>query len=163
MAESEVEVVSIPVETKRNSIDEWLPDSLRHAILPMLIGALLSAFWETIVLPNMFYGFPSPVQGAFILALIFSPLMYKLLLPDKKGDLKEYAMGLGVLGFIYILIWFTQIGPLVCGGYLSILIWVWINTTWWQYELPSFRYGIWHAIGIDIGAFGGAILAYIYL
>ncbi|MDE0954784.1 MAG: hypothetical protein OR994_08910, partial [Candidatus Poseidoniales archaeon] len=95
MAESEVEVVSIPVETKKNSIDEWLPDSLRHAIMPMLIGALFSAFWETIVLPNVFYGFPSPVQGACILALIFSPLMYKLLLPNKKGDLKEYAMGLG--------------------------------------------------------------------
>jgi hypothetical protein len=163
MDKSEVDVVSIPVESERNSIGDWLPDSLRHAISPLLIGALFGVFWETIILPKLFYGFPSPVQGAFILALIFSPFMYKFLLPNKKGDWNEYAMGLGILGFVYSLIWFTQVGPLLCGGYLSIMVWAWINSTWWQYDLPSFRYGLWHAIGIEIGAMAGAILAHIYL
>ena len=163
MAEGEVQPVSTSGREEWNSVAGWLPESFRHAISPMLIGALFGAFWQSIVLPNMAYSYPSPVQGAFILALLFSPLMYKYLLPDNNGDLKEYAMGLAILGLAYSFIWVSGWGAMFCGGYLSVLIWVWINTTWWQYELPSFRYGIWHAIGIDIGAFGGAILAYIYL
>ena len=163
MAEPEIEVASIAVEAEKNSSEDWLPDTLRHAISPMLIGVLFGVFWETIILPKLFYGFPSPVQGAFILALIFSPFMYKFLLPNKKGDWNEYAMGLGILGFVYSLIWFTQVGPLLCGGYLSIMVWAWINSTWWQYDLPSFRYGLWHVIGIEIGSMAGGILAYVFL
>jgi hypothetical protein len=163
MAEVDVQPIPISSEDEWNSVAGWLPESFRHAISPLMIGLLFGAFWEAIVLPNMAYSYPSPVQGAFILALIFSPLMYKYLLPNNNGDLKEYVMGLGILGLAYSLIWFTEGNAIFCGGYLSIMIWVWINTTWWQYELPSFRYGIWHAIGIDIGALGGGILAYIYL
>lgn len=163
MAEAELQGVSTTDEEEWISIAGWLPESIRHAITPMTIGAIFGAFWQTIVLPNLKYGYPSPVQGAFILALLFSPLMYKYLLPNNKGNWKEYAMGLGILGFAYSLIWVAGWGAMFCGGYFSLLIWVWINSTWWQYELPSFRYGIWHAIGIDIGAFGGALLAFIYL
>ena len=163
MAEAELQGVSTTDEEEWTSIAGWLPESIRHAITPMTIGVIFGAFWQTIVLPNLKNGYPHPVQGAFILALLFSPLMYKYLLPDKKGDWREYAMGLGILGFAYSIIWVSGWGAMFCGGYLSFLIWLWINSTWWQYELPSFRYGIWHAIGIDIGAFGGAILAFIYL
>jgi len=163
MAETEVQPISADSEDEWKSVAGWLPESFRHAISPMLIGALFGAFWESIAANYMPYKYPIPVQGGLILALLFSPLMYKYLLPNNKGDLKEYVMGMGILIFAYILIWFTEGNAMFCGAYLSVLIWAWINTTWWQYELPSFRYGIWHAIGLEIGVVGGAILAFIYL
>lgn len=163
MTEVELPAPSGKGEEQWNSIEGWLGEIMRHAIAPMAIGAFFGAFWQTLILPQLSFGYPSPVQGAFILALVFSPLMYKFLLPQKSGDLQQYAAGLATLGLAYSIIWVSGWGAMFCGGYLSFLIWIWINSTWWQFELPSFRYGLWHSIGLDIGAFGGAVLAYIYL
>ena len=80
MAEAELLPVSTTDEEEWRTIAGWLPESIRHAIAPMTIGAIFGAFWQTIVLPNLKHGYPHPVQGAFILALLFSPLMYKYLL-----------------------------------------------------------------------------------
>jgi hypothetical protein len=32
-----------------------------------------------------------------------------------------------------------------------------------QFEFPPFRYGLWHALAVNIGAFGGSVLTYIYI
>ena len=70
------------------------------------------------------------------------------------------TLGMLTPGLFFIMIWFSGWGALFCGAYGPLLIWVWISTSWGQFDLPPFRYGIWHSFAINIGGFAGAILAF---
>ena len=131
---------------------------IRHIIGPAVIGLLFGALAEHFLTPV--YSFPSPPQAAMIGAILLSPLMYFILLKDEASRWWEYSLGLLAPGSFFIMIWFSGWGALFCGGYGALLIWVWISTSWGQYELPPFRYGIWHSFAINIGGFAGAMLAF---
>ena len=57
-----------------------------------------------------------------------------------------------------MLIWSTGFGGFVCGGYVTVVVWIWVSTSWWRFHLPPFRLAIWHAMGVNIGALGGSLL-----
>lgn len=155
-----VELESLPSV----SYDGWMKELLRHAITPLFIGAFLGGFWQLFMMDRVGeMGLPMPVQGAFIIALPFSPFICKLLVPNSQGKLWQYSLGMFIMALVYSSIWMSGWGAMFCGGYFSGLVWIWINMTWWNYELPPFRYAIWHSIAIDLGAFGGALIVYFNL
>jgi len=49
---------------------------------------------------------------------------------------------------------------LICGGYVAIVVWIWVSTSWWRFHLPPFRSALWHTLGVNVGALGGSLLAY---
>jgi len=51
-------------------------------------------------------------------------------------------------------------GALFCGMYAIFLAWVSVSMMWARRQLPPFTYGIWHAMGIDLGAFAGAVVLF---
>ena len=131
---------------------------IRHIIGPALIGLAFGALAEQFLTPH--YAWPSPPQAAMIGAILLSPLMYFILLKDEASRWWEYSLGMIGPGLFFIMIWFSGWGALFCGGYGALLIWVWISTSWGQYDLPPFRYGVWHCFAINIGGFAGAMLAF---
>lgn len=143
-------------ENKPSALD--FNTGIRHIIGPALIGMLLGILAERFLTPN--FTWPSPPQAAMIGSILLSPLLYFILLSDEKSRWWEYSLGIIAPGSYFIMIWFSGWGALFCGGYLPLLIWVWISTSWGQYDLPPFRYGVWHSFAINIGGFAGAILAF---
>ena len=131
---------------------------IRHIIAPALIGLVLGIFFQEIILEK--YGWPSPPQGAILVSILISPLLYIILVRDEFSRWYEYSLGLCVPGMIFFVMWFSKWGALFCGGYGALLLWVWISTDWGRYDLPPFRYGVWHMFAIDIGAFSGALLSF---
>jgi len=131
---------------------------IRHIIAPALIGLVLGIFFQEIIFEK--YGWPSPPQGAILVRVLISPLLYILLVRDEFSRWYEYTLGLCVPGMIFFVMWFSEWGALFCGGYGALLLWVWISTDWGRYDLPPFRYGVWHMFAIDIGAFSGALLSF---
>ena len=103
---------------------------------------------------------PNPVHGAFLVSLVLSPLLYRILLDDEASRWREYTLGLASLGLLFSVIWLSGWGAMFCGGYGALLVWVWVSTDWGRYNLPPFRYGLWHAFGINLGALAGGIFAY---
>jgi len=124
---------------------------LIHVMLPSIIGSLLA-------ISSAFAGIKigNPVQTALVLGILFSPIFAWFSVEERKGD---YLLGLGLLNGLFALMWFSPNAGFFCGGYLTMMIWVWMSLNWWKFELPSFRYGIWHSVGMEIGAFGGAVIA----
>ena len=107
-----------------------------------------------------YYQWPSPPQGAILSSFILSPVLYFVLVGGPLNRWYDYTLGLALPGSIFFMIWFSGWGGLFCAGYGALLLWVWISTSWGRYELPPFRYGVWHAFAIDIGAFSGALFHY---
>lgn len=130
----------------------------RHILAPAIFGMAVGIFFQQYITPE--YSWPSPPQGAILTSLILSPLLYFTLVRDEASRWYEYSLGLALPGLIFFMVWFSGWGALFCGGYGALLLWVWISTSWGRYELPPFRYGVWHAFAVDIGAFSGALLAY---
>ncbi|MDG1551441.1 MAG: hypothetical protein P8Q95_06925 [Candidatus Poseidoniaceae archaeon] len=143
-------------EVKTSAVD--FETGLKHIIGPAVIGMTLGMSAEVFLTPN--YAWPSPPQAAIIGAILLSPLLYFILLSDEKSRWWEYSVGMMTPGLFFIMIWFSGWGALFCGAYGPLLIWVWISTSWGQFDLPPFRYGIWHSFAINIGGFAGAILAF---
>lgn len=134
---------------------------LRHILAPAGFGAIVGGLWQAFVMPKIGeINLPNPIHGAFIVSILLSPLLYRILLDDEPKRWKEYTLGLAVLGIIFSVIWLSGWGAVFCGGYGALLVWVWISTDWGRYDLPPFRYGIWHAFAIDLGAFAGSVLVY---
>ncbi len=130
----------------------------RHIIAPALFGMFFGIIFQQYITPD--YGWPSPPQGAILASIILSPILYFSLVRDAPSRWYEYTMGLTLPGAIFFMVWFSGWGALFCGGYGALLLWVWISTSWGRYDLPPFRYGVWHAFAVDIGAFSGALLVY---
>tara|TARA_B100000459_G_scaffold65116_1_gene35744 strand:- start:461 stop:970 length:510 start_codon:yes stop_codon:yes gene_type:complete len=145
----------IPV-SKPSALD--FDTGIRHIIAPAVIGMILGILAERFLTPNV--AFPSPPQAAMLGTILLSPILYFLLLSDEKSRWWEYSLGILAPGSYFIMIWFSGWGALFCGGYLPLLIWVWISTSWGRFDLPPFRYGVWHSFAVNIGGFAGAILAF---
>ena len=134
---------------------------LRHIIAPALIGVVLGGFWQYSVMPSIGeINLPNPIHGAFLISILLSPLLYRILVGDDMSRWMEYTFGLTLLGLIFSVIWLSGWGAVFCGGYGALLVWVWITTDWGRYDLPPFRYGLWHAFAIDLGAFAGSVIVF---
>ena len=134
---------------------------LRHILAPAFFGALVGGLWQWKVMPQIGeINLPNPVHGAFLISLVLSPLLYRILLDDEASRWREYTLGLASLGLLFSVIWLSGWGAMFCGGYGALLVWVWVSTDWGRYNLPPFRYGLWHAFGINLGALAGGIFAY---
>ncbi len=123
---------------------------LVHVMLPSILGSLIAI---CAALVGISIG--NPVQTALVLGILASPALAWFTTQERKGD---YLFGIVILNGLFALMWFSPNAGFFCGGYLTMMIWVWMSLNWWKYELPSFRYGIWHSVGMQIGAFGGAVI-----
>ena len=131
---------------------------IRHIIAPALFGMIVGIIFQQYITPE--YSWPSPPQGAILTSILLSPLLYFILVRGDASRWYEYSMGIALPGIIFFIVWFSKWGALFCGGYGALLLWVWISTSWGRYDLPPFRYGVWHAFAVDIGSFSGALLVY---
>ena len=164
MSEGDTEVITTDATEEASvSESEIFSDMVRHMMAPLLIGMVFGAIWELTVMPRIEPNFaPNPVHGAFAIYLIASPLFYKLLLDMEMNRAGEYAMGFAVTACFLSLIWMLG-SSLYLGGFLPCIGWLFISSFWLQFEFPPFRYGLWHGMAVNVGAFGGSVLAFIYL
>ena len=164
MSEGDTEVITTDATEEASvSESEIFSHMLRHMMAPLLIGMVFGAIWELTVMPRIEPNFaPNPVHGAFAIYLIASPLFYKLLLDMEMNRAGEYAMGFAVTACFLSLIWMLG-SSLYLGGFLPCIGWLFISSFWLQFEFPPFRYGLWHGMAVNVGAFGGSVLAFIYL
>ncbi len=161
---AESDSVDVPVNAPFITRALDLQTGFKHILAPAFFGALVGGLWQSFVMPHVGdINLPNPIHGAFIVSLLLSPLLYRVLLDDEASRWKEYSLGLGTLALLFSVIWLSGWGALFCGGYGALLVWVWVSTDWGRYNLPPFRYGLWHAIGIDLGAFAGSVFVYTQL
>jgi len=124
---------------------------LIHVMFPSIMGSLIA-----IAVTFAGIDFDNPVQISLLIGIAIAPVIGWF---SKQEKLLDHFFGFALLNGIFALMWFSPNAGFFCGGYLTMMIWVWMSLNWWKYELPSFRYGIWHSVGLEIGAFGGAIIA----
>lgn len=124
---------------------------LIHVMFPAIMGSVVA-----MAVTFADFDFGNPVQTSLLVGIALSPLLG---LATKQERLLDHMFGFALLNGIFALMWFSPNAGFFCGGYLTMMIWVWMSLNWWKYELPSFRFGVWHAVGMEIGAFGGAIIA----
>jgi len=162
MDEIEIESSSYVSSSNESGLDRItgldFDTGLRHIIAPAMFGVIVGIAFQQYITPE--YNWPSPPQGAILCSILLSPLLYFTLVRDEPSRWYEYSMGLALPGTIFFMVWFSGWGALFCSGYGALLLWVWISTSWGRYDLPPFRYGVWHAFAVDIGSFSGALLAY---
>jgi hypothetical protein len=145
------------------SESEIFKDMLRHMMAPLMLGMLFGSFWQIVVMPKIDI-FPNPIHGSFMIYLVFSPLIYKFLVGQEMNRAKEYSSGVLSVAILLSFVWILpQQSSLYCGVFLTGISWLWMSSFWLQFEFPPFRYGLWHAIAVNIGAFGGSVLTYIYI
>ena len=158
--------VEISLNDEQTGVSRFfdMDTGLRHILAPAGIGVVFGGLWQAFVMPKVGeINLPNPIHGAFLVSLLLSPLLYRILLDDEPHRWKEYTLGLAFLGSIFSVIWLSGWGAIFCGGYGALLVWVWISTDWGRYDLPPFRYGIWHAFAIDLGAFAGSVFVYMQM
>lgn len=131
-----------------------------HVGFPTVFGVLVGGVWQVAVQPGLTYGMPNPVQASLLLMLLLAPLLHRWLTDHPYGRWKEYAAGQAVLGLFFIGVWTTGYGGFICGGYLAVVVWIWVSTSWWRFHLPPFRLALWHTLGVNVGALAGSLLAY---
>ena len=127
---------------------------------PTLFGLVVGALWQWKVQSTLAYGIPNPVQASLLMMLLCAPLFHRLLTQHPQKLWKEYALGVLLLGGFFSAVWMSGYGGFVCGGYLAVVVWIWVSTSWWRFHLPPFRLAIWHTFGVNIGALGGSIMMY---
>ena len=142
---------------------EIFRDMLRHMMAPFLVGMIFGSIWQLNVMPRMDWLVPNPVHGSFAIYLLISPLMYKLLVAKEMSRASEYTMGFAVTACVLSMAWMFQGASVYCGAYIPAIAWLWISSYWLQFDFPPFRYGLWHGIGVNVGAFGGSVLSFIYI
>ena len=155
----------ILVEESLSSVSEGevFKDMLRHMMAPLMLGMLFGSLWQILVMPKIDF-FPNPVHGSFMIYLVLSPLIYKILVGQEMNRAKEYSLGVLSVAVVLSIVWILpQQSSLYCGVFLTGISWLWLSSFWLQFEFPPFRYGLWHAIAVNIGAFGGSVLTYIYI
>ncbi|MEL0330757.1 MAG: hypothetical protein VW982_00910 [Candidatus Poseidoniales archaeon] len=129
-----------------------------NVIFPTLFGLAVGAAWQALLSPHLTYGLPNPPQGALIVMMLCSPLLHKMLTPHSQSMWLDYLGGIAVLALPLMFVWSTGLGGFVCGGYLAVVVWIWLSTSWWRFHLPPFRLAMWHTLGVNIGALGGSLL-----
>jgi hypothetical protein len=127
---------------------------------PTLFGVVTGGAWQVMVQPRLTYGMPNPVQGALLLMLVLTPLLHRWLTDHPGERWNEYLGGVAVLGLFFIGVWTTGYGGFICGGYLAVVVWIWVSTSWWRFHLPPFRLALWHTLGVNVGALAGSLLVY---
>lgn len=135
-------------------------ETIENVIVPTMFGFVAGAGWQAFLSPHLTYRMPNPPQGALLLMMLFSPLLHRWLTHHPQNRWKEYLGGVAALAFPLLLIWSTGQGGFVCGGYLAVVVWIWVSTSWWRFNLPPFRLALWHTLGVNIGALGGSLLSY---
>ena len=125
---------------------------------PTAFGVAAGAAWQAVVMPANPYPMPNPPQGGLLLMMLLSPLLHRLLTNHPPNRWTEYLAGIASLAFPLLLVWSTGLGGFVCGGYLAVVVWIWVSTSWWRFHLPPFRLALWHTMGVNIGALGGSLL-----
>ena len=156
---------SVLVEESLSPVSEGevFKDMLRHMMAPLILGMLFGSLWQILVMPKIDF-FPNPVHGSFMIYLVLSPLIYKNLVGQEMNRAKEYSLGVLTVAIVLSVVWILpQQSSLYCGVFLTGISWLWLSSFWLQFEFPPFRYGLWHAIAVNIGAFGGSVLTYIYI
>ena len=153
---------SLPLpEIKSVSVIEDLKTGTKHILAPALLGALFGSMWQRYGLPEFDSALaPNPVQFALILALLLSPIIYRGLVHSSFQRCLEYSLGFAALALPLLVVWLSGWGALFCGMYAILLAWVTVSMMWARLQLPPFSYGIWHAMGVDLGAFAGAVVMY---
>ena len=141
---------------------EIFSDMLRHMMAPLLIGMIFGAIWQLTVMPRIDTFVPNPVHGAFAMYLVASPLIYKQLVGMEMIRAGEYAMGFAATACFLSLVWMFGTSSVYLAGFLPAIAWLFISSFWLQFEFPPFRYGLWHGLAVNVGAFGGSVLAFIY-
>ena len=141
---------------------EIFSDMLRHMMAPLLIGMAFGAIWQLTVMPRIDTFVPNPVHGAFAIYLVASPLIYKALIGMEMSRAGEYAMGFAVTACCLSMVWMFGTSSVYLAGFLPAIAWLFISSFWLQFEFPPFRYGLWHGMAVNVGAFGGSVLAFIY-
>tara|TARA_B100000900_G_scaffold415682_1_gene446581 strand:+ start:8494 stop:8988 length:495 start_codon:yes stop_codon:yes gene_type:complete len=135
-------------------------ETFENVIVPTLFGFVVGAGWQAFLSPHLTYGMPNPPQGGLLVMMLCSPLLHRWLTHHPQYRWKEYLGGVATLAFPLLLIWSTGLGGFVCGGYLAVVVWIWVSTSWWRFNLPPFRSALWHTLGVNIGALGGSLLYY---
>lgn len=141
---------------------EIFSDMLRHMMAPLVIGMVFGAIWQLTVMPRIDTFVPNPVHGAFAMYLVASPLMYKQLVGMEMNRAGEYAMGFATTACFLSMVWMFGTSSVYLAGFLPAIAWLFISSFWLQFDFPPFRYGLWHGMAVNIGAFGGSVLAFIY-
>lgn len=157
MDEHAVEATSIEVEPQPPRSATWR-ETFDNVVAPTLFGVVVGAAWEALAMPLNPYPMPNPPQGGLLLMMLFSPLLHRLLTNHPGDRWTEYLAGVASLALPLMLVWSTGLGGFVCGGYLTVVVWIWVSTSWWRFHLPPFRSAIWHTMGVNIGALGGSLL-----
>ena len=159
--EGEENPVSIPLHPSPNlpTSATW-SETWTNVGFPAVFGAVVGGAWQWGVQPHLTYDLPNPVQAALLLMLLLSPLLHWKLTPHEQARWLEYLGGSAFLGLFFIGVWMTGYGGFICGGYLAIVAWIWVSTSWWRFHLPPFRLAIWHTLGVNIGALTGSLLTY---
>lgn len=150
---------SVEVEPSLRRSATW-GETFQNVIAPTMFGMAAGGGWQALVSPHLTYGMPNPPQGGLLLMMLFAPLLHRLLTHHPQHRWKEYLGGVAALAFPLMLVWSTGLGGFVCGGYLAVVVWIWVSTSWWRFDLPPFRSAMWHAMGVNIGALGGSLLTY---
>lgn len=157
--EEETNTPIVPIDT-RTLVDD-LKTGFFHILGPALFGAGLGGAWQHYALPVIDSVFvPNPVQFALLSMLLLSPLTYRLLVHSSFDRCLEYSFGFALLSLPLCVVWLSGWGALFCGMYAILLAWAALSMLWGRRQLPPFSYGIWHAMGVDLGAFAGAIVMF---
>ena len=131
-----------------------------HVGFPTCFGVFIGSVWQWAIQPHLRYDLPNPVQGALLLMMLLSPWFHRYLTGHDPRRWLEYLAGCASLASFFILVWMSGYGGFICGGYLAIIVWIGISTSWWRYTLPPYRLALWHTLGVNIGALGGSILTF---
>ena len=150
---------SVEVEPSLRRSATW-GETFQNVIAPTMFGMAAGGGWQALVSPHLTYGMPNPPQGGLLLMMLFAPLLHRLLTHHPQHRWKEYLGGVAALAFPLLLVWATGLGGFVCGGYLAVVVWIWVSTSWWRFDLPPFRSAMWHTMGVNIGALGGSLLTF---
>ena len=150
---------SVEVEPSLRRSATW-GETFQNVIAPTMFGMAAGGGWQALVSPHLTYGMPNPPQGGLLLMMLFAPLLHRLLTHHPQHRWKEYLGGVAALAFPLMLVWSTGLGGFVCGGYLAVVVWIWVSTSWWRFDLPPFRSAMWHTMGVNIGALGGSLLTF---
>ena len=150
---------SVEVEPSLRRSATW-GETFQNVIAPTMFGMAAGGGWQALVSPHLTYGMPNPPQGGLLLMMLFAPLLHRLLTHHPQHRWKEYLGGVAALAFPLLLVWSTGLGGFVCGGYLAVVVWIWVSTSWGRVDLPPFRSAMWHTMGVNIGALGGSLLTF---
>ena len=150
---------SVEVEPSLRRSATW-GETFQNVIAPTMFGMAAGGGWQALVSPHLTYGMPNPPQGGLLLMMLFAPLLHRLLTHHPQHRWKEYLGGVAALAFPLLLVWSTGLGGFVCGGYLAVVVWILVSTSWWRFDLPPFRSAMWHTMGVNIGALGGSLLTF---